>query len=118
MTYNDPRNRGIIGGCRNCGKTTELINMAARYKGLIVCANRAMADCISHQARNMGLFIEPPQDIRTLVSSPELLRGREAPILIDDVELVLETLLRQDVAVMSTSANLKPLKCLKEEPKQ
>lgn len=116
MKYNDPRNRAIIGGVRYCGKTTELIKMAARFNCLIVCATRQRADCVRYQAQEMGLFIEPPQDIRTLLSKPERLQGRDVNILVDDVEDVLETVLRQSVKVMSTSANLEPLKCLKEEP--
>lgn len=115
MTYNDPLNRAIIGGVRCCGKTTELIKIAARYRCLIVCANRHMAANIKYQAQNMGLFIEPPQDIRTLIANPAILRGRNITILIDEVEMVLEVILHQSVKVMSTSANLEPMKCLKEE---
>lgn len=114
MKYNDPQNRAIMGGFRCCGKTTELIKMAARFKCLIVCASRQRADCVRFKAQEMGLFIEPPQDVRALLSKPEYLRGRDITILVDDVEDVLETVLRQHVAVMSTSANLEPMKCLKE----
>lgn len=115
MKYNDPQNRAIIGGVRCCGKTTELIKMAARYNCLIVCASQQRAKCVEYQARHMGLLIEPPQDIRTLISRPERLQGRDINILVDDVEDVLETVLRQSVKVMSTSANFEPMKCLKEE---
>ena len=115
MKYNDPQNRAIIGGVRCCGKTTELIKMAARFKCLIVCANRQQAKCVEYQARDMGLFIEPPQDIHTLIAKPEILQGRDINILVDDVELVLGAILRQNVRVMSTSANLEPMKCLKED---
>lgn len=115
MKYNDPLNRAIIGGVRYCGKTTELIKMAARYRCLIVCANRAMADRVKFQAQEMGLFIEPPQAIGTLLEKPEILHGRDITILIDEVEMVLEAILRRSVKVMSTSANLEPMKCLREE---
>lgn len=115
MKYNDPQNRAIIGGVRCCGKTTELIKMAARYKCLIVCANQSHAKCIEYQARDMGLFIETPRDIQTLISRPEILQGRDINILVDDVELVLGAILRQDIRVMSTSANLEPMKCLRED---
>lgn len=118
MKYNDPRNRAIIGGCRYCGKTTELIKMAARHKRLIVCATPIRAKVLSHQAQYMGLLIEPPLDITTLKRKPELLQGREVSILIDDVEDVLEVLLGKPVCVMSTSANLEPMKCLQEEAKE
>ena len=118
MTYNDPLNRAIIGGVRCCGKTTEIIKEAARYGCLIVCASREKARCVEYQAKDMGLFIEPPQDIITLISRPERLQGRDITILVDDVEAVLETLLRQRVAVMSTSANLEPMKCLMKEEDQ
>lgn len=86
--------------------------MAARFRCLIVCASRPRADCVRHQAQEMGLFIEPPQDIITLLSRPERLQGRNVTILVDDAEAVLETVLRQSVAVMSTSANLEPMECL------
>lgn len=115
MRYNDPQNRAIIGGVRCCGKTTELIKMAARYKCLIVCANKPRAKCIEDQAQRMGLFIETPQSIHTLLSKPELLQGRDVKILVDDVEDVLGAILRQSVIVMSTSVNFEPMKCLREE---
>lgn len=115
MKYNDPQNRAIIGGCRCCGKTTELIKMAARFKCLIVCASRQRAELVHRQAQDMGLFIERPLDIRTLIAKPECLQGREEIILVDDVEDVLTALFRQNVVVMSTSANLEPMKCLKED---
>lgn len=115
MKYNDPLNRAIIGGVRCCGKTTALIKMAARFRCLIVCASRQRANFVADQAQNMGLYIEPPQDIRTLVARPECLQGRKVNILVDDVEAVLESLLRQSVALMSTSANLGPMECLKED---
>lgn len=117
MKYNDLQNRAIIGGVRCCGKTTELIEMAARYRCLIVCASKERARCVEYQARDMGLLIETPQDIRTLISRPERLQGRDINILVDDVEDVLEAVLRQKVSVMSTSATLKPMKCLREEGK-
>ena len=115
MKYNDPQNRAIIGGVRCCGKTTELIEMAARFRCLIVCASTARAKCVEYQARDMGLFIETPQSILTLLSRPERLQGRDVTILIDDVEDVLEAILHQSVKVMSTSAKLEPMKCLKED---
>lgn len=115
MKYNDPQNRAIIGGARCCGKTTELIEMAARYRCLIVCANKPRAKCVEDRALAMGLFIETPQSIHTLLSRPELLQGRDVTILVDDVEDVLEAILRRSVKVMSTSAKLEPMKCLKEE---
>lgn len=115
MKYNDPTNRAIIGGVRYCGKTTELIKEAARFRCLIVCASRARADFVDNQARDMGLFIEHPQDILTLLAKPETLRARHMTILIDDVADVLETVLGQRVAIMSTSANLEPLNCLAKE---
>lgn len=116
MKYNDPQNRAIIGGCRYCGKTTELIKMAARFNCLIVCASPNRAIYTAQKAQEMGLFIERPQDIRTLIAKPELLHGREVHILVDDVEDVLAALFRQNVVVMSTCAHLDPMKCLKEEP--
>ena len=115
MKYNDPQNRAIIGGIRCCGKTTKLIEMAARFNCLIVCASRESAKCLEYQAQDMGLFIEPPQDIRTLLSKPECLQGRNIKILVDDVERVLEAVFRQKVSVMSTSANLEPMECLMKE---
>jgi hypothetical protein len=115
MKYNDPQNRVIIGGIRYCGKTTELIKMAARFSCLIVCASKERARNVDCQARDMGFYIEPPQDIHTLISRPELLQGRNITILVDDVEDVLEAILRQSVKVMSTSANLEPMKCLGED---
>lgn len=114
MKYNDPLNRSIIGGVRCCGKSTELIKIAAKYKCLIVCSNREKADCVRYQAQEMGLLIEPPQDIRTIISHPERFRDRDVTILIDDLEDVLETVLKKRVAVMTTSANLEPMECLKK----
>ena len=118
MKYNDPQNRAIIGGVRCCGKTTGLIEMAARFNCLIVCASQQRAACVEHQARDMGLFIETPQSILTLIARPERLQGRDITILVDDVESVLEAVLHQSVKVMSTSAKLEPMKCLKEEPEK
>ena len=115
MKYNDPQNRAIIGGVRCCGKTTELIKMSARFKCLIVCANRQRAEYVRDLAREMGLLIDSPLDIITLLSRPELLIGRDVNILVDDVEDVLEAVLRKSVRVMSTSVNLEPMKCLREE---
>lgn len=118
MKYNDPQNRAIIGGIRCCGKTTELIKMASRFNCLIVCASQQRAAFVRDMAKDMGLFIEPPQDIIAIISRPERIQGRDVTVLVDDVESVLEAVLRQSVKVMSTSANLEPMKCLREEDSQ
>lgn len=50
----------IIVQNRNTGKTTQLIQMAAKHWYYIICINSSHADSISMQAQSMGLKIPYP----------------------------------------------------------
>lgn len=81
-------------GKRCSGKTTRLIKRSAKEGKYILTATKLMARCIADQAKDMGLDIPFP------VTVDEYLRGnkfrgssiRRDGLLIDDLELVLQTL--------------------------
>lgn len=80
---------------RGTGKTTELIKRAAKDGIYILTANQTMAGCIAELARRMGLHIPFP------ITVEEYLKGNNFRgscicrdgLLIDDADLVLQTLL-------------------------
>ena len=97
--------RTIIGGGRNCGKTTELIKISAETGYPIVCVSKAIAHVISSQAHDLGFKIPFPITFREL----PLKSSKYKAVLVDEIEHLLEELIGRVVYVGATSAEMKIL---------
>lgn len=86
----------FIIGKRCSGKTTELIKRSSETGAIIVVANMAQADCIYHEAKDMGFDIPKPISIKVLKN---IVDGRTEPythnelkkkrILVDELQMLL-----------------------------
>ena len=76
----------IIIGERGSGKTTELIKRSAETGSYILTATKNMAKCIYLSALDMGHHIPYPITIKEYLSGGV---DKRAPILIDELDLVL-----------------------------
>lgn len=83
-------NMRIIYSPRRSGKTTSAILQAARKNAIIICHNEASARHTLALAKKMGVSIRPPISC----FSVDRLRGIRAPVIVDNAELVLQSLLR------------------------
>jgi hypothetical protein len=92
----------MIGGKRNCGKTTEMIKTASENNLYIVCATRDRVRNVANMAKDMGLDIPYPISVEELP-----LRGYTNEVLVDDVEDLLSRLIGKRIVGMSTSYKLK-----------
>lgn len=90
----------IIGGKRLCGKTTDLIKRSNKEWLYIVVANNQRADNIVRLARDMEIEIPYPITCNELPLSP---RSKIKGVLIDEIEMVLEQLVRRPIIAASTS---------------
>jgi hypothetical protein len=95
----------IIGGKRNCGKTTLLIKKASEEGLYIVCANRNRLRFITQMAKAMELDILFPITVEELPLRSSFIKE----VLVDDVEAVLYQLIRKPVLMASTSLKFKEL---------
>ena len=95
----------IIGGRRQCGKTTELIKEAHKEQLYIVCANHQRAEFIEKMSRSMGLHIPFP----IMVSELPLRSKYIKEVLVDDVEDVLYEIIGKHIKLMSTGLEFKKL---------
>lgn len=92
----------MIGGRRQCGKTTSLIRKASAENLYIVCASKERVRYVADLARRMEVDIPFP------ISLSEIpLRGCMRNVLVDDVEDVLSALIGRRVVGASTSMELK-----------
>ena len=86
----------VVTGGRQCGKTTQLIKLAASSGGTIVCVNYPRACHVQHLAMELGLKIAKPVTLDQLLSRRVRIAGRSrapsASILIDDAQDALQTL--------------------------
>ena len=84
----------IITGCRDAGKTTELIKLAAQDFLYIVCANNSRVEYVMDLAKKMELDIPFP------ITFQEFLNGRFgrgqhlSGFAIDDVDQLLREVAR------------------------
>ncbi|MCP3742720.1 hypothetical protein [Rossellomorea sp. BNER] len=92
----------MIGGRRNCGKTTEMIKQANRECLYIICTDRQRVKVVAEMARDMDLNIPYPIAVEELP-----LKGYMKEVLVDDVEDVLSRLIGIRVAGASTSMPMK-----------
>lgn len=92
----------IIGGRRQCGKTTELIKIAHEEHLYIVCASRQRVNHISKLAREMELDIPLPISVDELpLRSPFIKK-----VLIDDIEDILSYVIGKPIYQGTSSMEL------------
>jgi hypothetical protein len=92
----------ILGGRRNCGKTTELIKLASVKRLYIVCASRQRVLYVDKLARELGLDIPFPISVDEL----PLRSGFIKEVLVDDMEDVLSVLIRKPIMGATTSMKM------------
>ncbi|MEW5569721.1 hypothetical protein [Rossellomorea marisflavi] len=88
----------ILGGNKNCGKTTKLIEIAAKENLYIVCPSRQRADFVYRRSLDLNKSIPYPVSMRDLP-----LRGHMKEVLVDDVEDLLPQLIGKPIRAMSSS---------------
>ena len=87
---------------RGAGKTFHLIRLSAILDSPILCATEQSKKYILDKAKEM--WLEIPEPIVVNKDNFEIvMRGRNADLLIDDLELVLKGLFGNDVIVATTS---------------
>ena len=99
----------IINLERGKGKTTLLIKLSATHNTPIICSSHASKSYILNKAKEMGLTIPEPIDVRKC-DMPYLLRGlninSNCGVLVDDLECVLQYLLGEQVMFATTSCEV------------
>lgn len=82
-----------VGG-RGNGKTYRMILAAESNDAVIVASNRMMADSIWRQAKDMGADIRRPLSFDEALKLPFHI---DHPVMIDEAQALLESILRQPV---------------------
>ena len=99
----------IINLERGQGKTTILIKLSATHNTPIICSSHASKSYILNKAKEMGLTIPEPINVRKC-DMPYVLRGlninSNCGVLVDDLECVLQYFLGEQVTVATTSCEL------------
>ena len=99
----------IINLERGQGKTTMLIKLSATHNTPIICSSFASKSYILNKAREMGLTIPEPINVRNC-DMPYILRGlninSNCGVLVDDLECVLQYFLGEQVSVATTSCEV------------
>ena len=99
----------IINLERGKGKTTLLIELSATHNIPIICSSNASKSYILNKAREMGLTIPEPINVRNC-DMPYVLRGLNINsnygVLVDDLECILQYFLGEQVSVATTSCEV------------
>ena len=94
---------------RGSGKTTMLIKLSATHNTPIICSSTASKSYILNKAREMGLTIPEPINVRKC-DIPYVLRGlninSNCGVLVDDLECVLQYFLGEQVMFATTSCEV------------
>ena len=92
----------IIYGDRHSGKTTELINMAHKRGGYIVCLNHNEAYRIAMVAREMGLNINFPLSYSEFLLK-QYNRMGIIEFYIDNVEMLIQVMSKVPIEAITLS---------------
>ena len=99
----------IINLERGKGKTTLLIKLSATHNIPIICSSNASESYILNKAKEMGLTIPEPINVRKC-DMPYVLRGlninSNCGVLVDDLECVLQYFLGEQVMFATTSCEV------------
>ena len=99
----------IINLERGKGKTTMLIKLSATHNTPIICSSSASKSYILNKAREMGLTIPEPINVRG-ENMAHKLRGLNINpnygVLVDDLECILQYFLGEQVSVATTSCEV------------
>ena len=99
----------IINLERGKGKTTLLIKLSATHNTPIICSSHASKSYILNKAKEMGLTIPEPINVRGEGMAHKL-RGlnvnSNCGVLVDDLECVLQYFLGEQVSVATTSCEV------------
>ena len=95
----------IINLERGQGKTTLLIKLSATHNIPIICSSNASESYILNKAKEMGLTIPEPINVRKC-DMPYVLRGlninSNCGVLVDDLECILQYFLGEQVMFATT----------------
>lgn len=99
----------IINLERGKGKTTMLIKLSATHNTPIICSSFASKSYILNKAKEMGLTIPEPINVRNC-DMPYVLRGlninSNCGVLVDDLECILQYFLGEQVMFATTSCEV------------
>ena len=99
----------IINLERGQGKTTLLIKLSATHNIPIICSSNASESYILNKAKEMGLTIPEPINVRKC-DMPYVLRGlninSNCGVLVDDLECILQYFLGEQVMFATTSCEV------------
>lgn len=90
----------LIGGSRKCGKTMELIRMAAEQDLGIITVNKGRANYIFQLAKKMGKEIRFPATIKEL---PIHGLDKDLQVVVDDIEDIVQEMVELPIVAMSIS---------------
>lgn len=103
----------VIGGRRNCGKSSELIRLSSEKGIRILTANKHMAKILMDESKRMGLKIKPPLTPEVDLDYFEDVKE----IIVDEAEIVLGKLTGKKIVSMSSSMVFKELESIKPKGK-
>lgn len=99
------RNMKIIRGDRGSGKTTELIKKSHDEWKYIICRDRQRVEFIESYARELNIEIPFPIEVRELPLRSNFIKS----VLIDDIEDVLEYIIKKPIDYITTSCEIENL---------
>lgn len=92
----------IIAGGRSSGKTTELVKISNKEWKYIICSDKSRVDNIVRTAEKLGLDIPFPITVDELPLNSRFIKS----VLIDDIEDVLELIIRKNIDFSTTSCEI------------
>lgn len=96
----------LMGGYRKCGKTEELIRMAAEQDLGIITVNKGRANYIFQLAGKMGKQIRFPATIKEL---PIHGLSKDLKVVVDDVEDIVQEMINLPIVAMTTSLQVEKI---------
>ena len=106
MKHKKGHSTQLIGGTRRCGKTSKLVKISANENKHIICSNLQRIRVIEDTAKRLNLKIPKPITINEWLEH-KFEGYRIEGILLDDIEDILEGLLRRKIDYMTTSCKLR-----------
>lgn len=93
----------VIQKPRGGGKTRELIELAHKYGYTIVCFNQTTKRNTKDLAKKLGLEIPEPVTVWEIKQQEILHEKRDAKIVVDDADVILQRYLETEIHVMTVS---------------
>lgn len=91
---------------RSCGKTTDILKIAAENHSTVVCATVMDCQSLARTALEMDLIIPPPMPFETFVNTHHRALGALAPtsFVFDNLDWILSRC-ADDISILAVSMN-------------